>query len=156
MATPRFLRGHRVLYHWRRLAEPRLRETLQTNRIYYSSPAALSDSRDCNPHCNTEILDDPEECKRYADWAVALPRAEAEQAAANIGCDERQRPLGRIALAKESIGESMLLALLLVGRVRTKVDRCSRLSHARTFKEPQSWREAKVGPTFRKSDEHSW
>lgn len=72
MATTAFAEGHRVLYHWQGFVEPRLRETLQTNRIYCSSPAAFNDPWDCRPHFNSEVLDDPEECRRHADWAVDL------------------------------------------------------------------------------------
>lgn len=84
MATTPFAGGHRVLYHWQRLVEPRLRETLQTNRIYCSSPVAFGAPWDCRPHFNTEILSDPVELKRHAHWAVDMCRRKARVSEADL------------------------------------------------------------------------
>ena len=70
MATTAWADGHRVLYHWQRFDDARLRAVLETNRIYCSSPAAFNDPWDCKPHFNSEILSDPHENQCHADWAV--------------------------------------------------------------------------------------
>ena len=72
MATTAWADGHRVLYHWQRFNEERLRATLQSNRIYCSSPGAFNDPWDCKPHFNSEVLADPAESERHANWAVDL------------------------------------------------------------------------------------
>jgi hypothetical protein len=74
MATTAWADGHRVLYHWQRFNPKRLQSTLETNRIYCSSPGAFNDPWDCKPHFNSEILADPQENERHVGWAVDLCR----------------------------------------------------------------------------------
>ena len=70
MATTAWADGHRVLYHWQRFNEDRLRATLESNRIYCSSPGAFNDPWDCKPHFNSAVLADPQENERHVNWAV--------------------------------------------------------------------------------------
>jgi len=72
MAITAWSEGHRFLYHWARFCAERLRALLRDRQIYCSNPALLNDPWDCKPHFNTEILSDPAERQKYAEWAVAL------------------------------------------------------------------------------------
>jgi len=62
--------GHRVLYHWEKFCEERLSALLRDKRIYCSDPASFNDPWDGKPHFNTDILNDPAERQRHAQWTI--------------------------------------------------------------------------------------
>ena len=64
--------GHRMLYHWEKFCEERLSALLRDKRIYCSNPALFNDPWDCKPHFNTEVLNDPAERQKHAEWAIDL------------------------------------------------------------------------------------
>lgn len=84
MTTTAWIDGHRVLYHWQRFNEGRLRAMLLSNRIYCSTPGAFNDPWDCKPHFNSDILNDPQENQRHADWAVDLCRRKTHMSAQEL------------------------------------------------------------------------
>lgn len=88
MATTAWAEGYRVLFHWQRYDEGRLRHTLESNQIYCPSPSTFNDPWDCKPHFNTEILQDPTERCRHSDWAVDLCNRRTNMSAAEL---ERMR-----------------------------------------------------------------
>lgn len=91
MATTAWADGHRVLYHWQRFNEERLRATLESSCIYCSSPSAFNDPWDCKPHFNSEILVDPQENQRHVNWAVDLCRQKTNMSMPDI--DRMRRTL---------------------------------------------------------------
>lgn len=72
MANTAWRDGHRVLYHWQKFDEARLARILSTGQIYCSSPSSFNDPWDCQPHFNSDVLADPVENERHAQWAVEL------------------------------------------------------------------------------------
>ena len=104
MAITAWTDGHRVLYHWQRFNEERLRETLTTNRIYCSSPEAFNDPWDCKPHFNSDVLADPAENQRHVDWAVDICRRRTNMSPQDVE-HMRQKLLTDRARATESINE---------------------------------------------------
>lgn len=64
--------GHRVLYQWEKFCEKRLSALFRGGRIYCSNPASFNGPWDCKPHFNTEVLNDPAERQKHAEWAIDL------------------------------------------------------------------------------------
>lgn len=72
MANTAWRDGYRALYHWQKFDESQLSRTLSTMQIYCSSPSAFNDPWDCKPHFNSDVLADPAENERHAQWAVEV------------------------------------------------------------------------------------
>lgn len=80
MATTAWADGHRLLYHWDKFCEDRLRALVRDKRIYCSNPADFNDPWDCKLHFNTDVLKDPIERQKHAQWALDLCQRKAPMA----------------------------------------------------------------------------
>jgi hypothetical protein len=118
MAITAFQEGHRVLYHWQRLDDTRLAQSLTNRTIYSSCPAAFNDPWDCKPYFNTEILTDPDENEKHVQWAVDLCRRRTTMSEKDIGHMKETLPTDRARAAALMVQMSEELAPQIAQRYR--------------------------------------